>query len=234
MTIYVSIDDTGNSESVGTGKFARIIAGELSKKYPVYGVTRHQFYVHPGINFSLHNFGAVIHLDMDKEEYVDTIFEMVDEVMHDNFNEGSNPGLAVAHENYISPAVVAYGKDAKETVLASKRAWNLAVNSGVRLKNIGGNGNGVIGAMAGIGLASAGNDGRFLQIGKIRKLKGSQPVEKLIDEGIDGIFTPDGRSVTDGVVFNEGNKPVKPCPINGKVILFVDEENGIFKAITRD
>ncbi|MEN6552644.1 MAG: ABC transporter substrate-binding protein [Methanobacterium sp.] len=233
MTIYVGIDDTGNSESVGTGKFARIIAGELSKDYPVYGVTRHQFYVHPDINFSLHNFGAVIHVDTEEEHACD-IFELVKEVMQNNFNDGSNPGLAVAHENRISPAIVAYGKDAKEEVLTSKRARNLAVNSNIRLESIGGNGNGIIGAIAGLGLAYTGNDGRFLQIGIIRKLKGPQPVEKLIEAGIDGIFTQDGRPITKGIIFNEGDKPVKPCPINGKVILFVNEENGVLNAVTRD
>ncbi len=233
MTIYVSIDDTGNSKSVGTGKFARIIAGELSKKYSVYGVTRHQFYLHPDINFSLHNFGAVVHVDVNVE-YVDDIFEIVKEMMQDNFNDGSNPGLAVAHESCISPALVAYGQDAKETVLIPKRAWSLAVNSNIRLECIGGDGSGVIGAMAGIGLASTKNDGRFLQIGQVRELKGPQPVEKLIDAGIDGIFTQDGRSITNGTVFNEGNKPVKPCPVNGEIILFVEGEYGIFKAVTRD
>lgn len=233
MTVYVSIDDTGNSESVGTGKFARIIAGEISKKYPVYGVTRHQFYVHPDINFSLHNFGAVVHVNAE-EQYVDDIFGIVKEMMQANFNGGSNPGLAVAHESRISPAFAAYGIDAKGTVLKSERAWNLALNSNIQLESIGGNGNGVIGAIAGLGLASTKNDGRFLQIGKIRKLRGPQPVEKLIGAGIDAIFAPDGRSVKEGIVFNEENKPVKPCPVNGEIILFVTGENGVFKAITRD
>ena len=233
MTIYIGIDDTGNSESVGTGKFARIIAGELSKKYSIYGVTRHQFYVHPDIHFSLHNFGAVIHVDAG-EEHVNNIFEIVKEFMHDNFNEGSNPGLAVAHDGCISPAVVVYGKDAKETVLTSKRAWNIALNSNIELESIGGNGNGVIGAVAGIGLAYTGDDGRFLQIGGLRKLKGPQPVQKLINAGIDAIFTLDGCSITEGIVINDGNKPVKPCLLNGEVILFVTENKGIFEAITRD
>jgi Predicted DNA-binding protein containing a Zn-ribbon domain len=233
MTIYIGIDDTGNSESVGTGKFARIIAGELSKEYSIYGVTRHQFYLHPDIHFSLHNFGAVIHVNAE-EEHVKDIFKIVKEFMHDNFNEGSNPGLAIAHDACISPAVVVYGKDAKETVLTSKRALNLALNSNIELESIGGNGNGVIGALAGIGLAYAGDDGRFLQIGQLRKLKGPQPVEKLIRAGIDGIFTQDGCSITEGIVINEGDKPVKPCRVNGEVILFVDENKGIFKAITRD
>jgi hypothetical protein len=233
MTIYVGIDDTGNLESVGTGKFARQIAGEISKKYPVYGVTRHQFYVHPGIHFSLHNFCAVIHVDIGKE-YVNDIFEIVKTKMKSDFNEGSNPGLAVAHENCISPAIVAYGKDAKELVLTQKRARNLARNSDIRLEGLGGTENGVIGAMAGIGLAFTRNDGRFLQIGKIRKLKGPQPVEKFINAGIDAVFTRDGCLITEGIVTNGGNKPVKPCSVNGKVVLFVDEEKGVLKAVTRD
>lgn len=233
MTIYIGIDDTGNSESVGTGKFARIIAGELSKKYSIYGVTRHQFYVHHDIHFSLHNFGAVIHLDAE-EEHVNDIFEIAKEFMHNNFNGGSNPGLAVAYDNCISPAVVVYGKDAKEAVLTPKRAWNLALNSNIKLESIGGNGNGVIGALAGIGLAYAADDGRFLQIGQLRKLKGPQPVEKLISAGIDGVFTQDGCSITEGIIINDGDKPVKPCRVNGEVILFVNEYNGVFKAVTRD
>ena len=233
MTVYVGIDDTGNSESVGTGKFAREIAAELSRNYSVYGVTRHQFYLHHDINFSLHNFCAVVHLDAG-EKHVDDIFVAVKKIMQDNFNEGSNPGLAVALESSISPAIVAYGKDAKEAVLTSKRAWSLAANSNICLNSIGGNGNGVIGAMAGLGLAATKNDGRFLQVGKIRRLKGPQTVEKLMGAGIEGVFTQDGRPVTEGVIFNDGNKPVKPCMLNGKVILFVVEDEGMFKAVTRD
>jgi len=233
MTIYVGIDNTGNSGSVGTGKFARQIAGEISKKYPVYGVTRHQFYVHHDINFSLHNFCAVIHVDTEKEYVVD-VFEIVKNKMHADFNEGSNPGLAVAHESCISPAVVAYGKDAKDGILTQERAWNLAKNSNILLEGFGETENGVIGAMAGLGLAFTRNDGRFLQIGKIRKLKGPEPVEKLIDAGIEKVITLDGRYITKGIVSNEGDKPVKPSPINGEVVLFVDGENGIFNAVNKD
>jgi hypothetical protein len=73
MTIYVGIDNTSNTESVGTAKFARKIAEKISAKYPVYAVSRHQFYIHPKIKYSAYNFGAVIHLDCDYE-FVDDIF----------------------------------------------------------------------------------------------------------------------------------------------------------------
>jgi len=47
MTILVSIDDTDNLNSRGTGRLARAIANTLAGDYPVYGVTRHQLYMHP-------------------------------------------------------------------------------------------------------------------------------------------------------------------------------------------
>ena len=42
--------------------------------------------------------------------------------MENEFNIGSNPGLAVTHAKQITPAVINYGQDAKKTVLTKKRA----------------------------------------------------------------------------------------------------------------
>jgi tRNA(Ile2) C34 agmatinyltransferase TiaS len=163
MTIYVGLDNTSNSESVGTAKFARRVAKKISDKYPIYGVSRHQFYVHPEIKYSTYNFGAVIYLDCD-EEVVDDISRTIKGIMDIEYNIGSNPGLAVAHENQISPAVINYGQDAKKSILTQKRAVELAINSNIRLEGFGKTENGVIGAVAGIGLATTKNAGRFLQI----------------------------------------------------------------------
>lgn len=234
MTIYVCVDDTDNLNSRGTGRLARAIAAELSKKYPVHGVTRHQLYVHPDIPFTSHNSCAVIHINMDEKEHLDDIFEIAKKEIYDDFIEGSDPGLAVAHESSISPALVAYAKDAKDTVLTQEKARTLAKNLGIRLEGLGGTEDGVIGAMAGLGLASTKNDGRFLLIGQIRDITGPQSVEKLINSGVDEIFTLDGRKVTDGMIINDENKSVKPCPVNGKVILFVNEQNGEFIAVKRN
>ena len=234
MTIYVGIDNTSNSESVGTAKFARRVAKKISDKYKVYAVSRHQFYVHPKIKYSTYNFGAVIHLDCDDESFVDDIFLTIKGIMEKEFNIGSNPGLAVAHEKQISPAVINYGQDAKKSLVTQERALDLAINSNIRLEGYGKTKNGIIGAIASIGLAVTKNDGRFLQIGDIRTIKEPQPVENFIKAGVEKIFTLDGRRITKGIIFNEDNKPVKPSPINGEVVLFVVEENGIYKAVNKD
>ncbi len=232
--IYVCVDDTDNLNSRGTGRLARAIAAELSKKYSLFGVTRHQLYIHPDIPFTSHNSCAVIHLDTDYIEGIDDIFEVAKREIYVDFIEGSDPGLSVAHESHILPSLIAFGKDAKDTVLTQEKARTLAKNLNIRLEGLGGTEDGVIGSMAGLGLAFAGNDGRFLLKGSIRNLLGSQSVEKLIDAGIDAVYTLDGCLLNEGVVLNTENKSVKPCPMNGKAILFVEEVDGMFHAVKRN
>lgn len=235
MTIYVCMDDTDNLHSRGTGRLARAVAAELAKNYPVKGVTRHQLYFHPDIPYTSHNSCGVIHIDSDEQDSLPDIFEIAREDMLNDFIEGSDPGLAAAHHTQILPPLVAYGRDAKDTVLNQGKSRTLARNLGIRLEGLGGTEDGVIGAMAGLGLAFANNDGRFLQIGKIRDFTGTQTVENLLEAGIDTIFNIDGRVVTSGEVINEENKSVKPCPVNGKTVLFVEEgRDGLLKAVKRN
>lgn len=237
MTTLVCMDDTDNLKSRGTGRLARAVAAELAKRYPVYGVTRHQLHVHPDIPFTSHNSCAVIHIsgngEMKNRELKD-IFKTAKREMLMDFIEGSDPGLAVATSKQISPSLIAFGKDAKNTVLTQEKARDLAENLKIHLEGLGGTEDGVIGAMAGLGLASTRNDGRFLQIGHIRELLGPQPSQKLLEAGIDEICTMNGHPITNGTIFNPQNKSVKPCPVNGKAVLFVEEEDNKFMAVKRD
>jgi hypothetical protein len=234
MTIYVCMDDTDNLNSRGTGRLARSVAAELAKNFSVRGVTRHQLYVHPDIPYTSHNSCGVIHINMGGTEYLDEIFEIAREEMLNDFIEGSDPGLAVANHEQIKPSLIAFGKDAQQTVLTQEKARTLAKNLEIRLEGLGGTEDGVIGSMAGLGLAITSNDGRFLLIGSIRDLLGSQPVKTLLDAGIDDIYTLDGRKVNSGIIWNEETKSVKPCPVNGKAILFVEEVDGELRAVKRN
>ena len=234
MTIFVCMDDTDNLHSRGTGRLARAVAAVLAKNYPVRGVTRHQLYVHPDIPYTSHNSCGVIHINMDGYHHLDEIFEIAREEMLNDFIEGSDPGLSVANHEQIKPSLIAYGRDAQRTVLTQENARTMAKNLSIRLEGLGGTEDGVIGSMAGLGLASTSNDGRFLQIGTIRELVGPQPAQTLLDAGIDDIYTTDGRKVTSGTIWNEETKSVKPCPVNDQVILFVEEVDGELKAVKRN
>jgi hypothetical protein len=233
MTLLVSIDDTDAIGSRGTGRLAREIAANLSKDYQVTGVTRHQLFVHPSIPYTSHNSCAVIHVDTDGAD-PDTCFKVAREVMLADFIVGSDPGLAVASLGQVTASLVAFGKDAKTTVLTQEQARNLAKNLKIQLAGLGGTEDGVIGAMAGLGLASTGNDGRFLMKGRIRDLTGPRDAVELLAAGIDEICTLDGRRVSEGMIITDEGKSVKSCPVHGKSVLFVEEREGNFHAVKRD
>lgn len=55
-----------------------------------------------------------------------------------------------------------------------------------------------------------------------------------MDAGIDAVYTLDGRLITEGIILNDENKSVKPCPVDGKCVLFVDEYEGVLKAVKRN
>lgn len=233
MQIYIAMDDTDSLKSRGTGRLARAAAEEVAKELNVSGVTRHQLYVHEDIPFTSHNSCAVLHIDGEDVSDKKWIFETVKEVMLNDFIEGSDPGVAVACADEITAPLIAFGRDAQKEVMTQNNARKLAKNLGIRLEGLGGTEDGVIGTMAGLGLAKGGNDGRFIQTGNIREICGPSDIATLIDAGVDLVYTTDGRIVENGRVIIEEGKSVKPCPVDGKAVLFVEEIDGAFYSVKR-
>jgi hypothetical protein len=234
MTFFLSIDDTDSLDSRGTGRLARAIAETLGEDLPVPAVTRHQLFVHKSIPYTSHNSCAVIHIGPCDPDLGETIFSVARTLMLEDFVEGSDPGIALAHAGQVTPEIVGFGRDAKRKVLTQDMARTLAKNCSIRLEGLGGTEDGVIGAMAGIGLASTGNDGRFIQKGRIREIRGPATAELLLESGVDRILTTEGVPVTAGIIQVQNEKSVKPCPVNGKAVLFVEERDGTFHAVKRD
>ncbi|MCK9580317.1 MAG: ABC transporter substrate-binding protein [Methanoregula sp.] len=234
--IYISIDDTDTLTGPrGTGKLARNIADTVVADYPVFGVTRHQLYVHPDIPYTSHNSNAVIHVNAGGDDAtMDHLFEIAEQVMMDDFLDGSDPGLAVASDRQITSSLIVYGQDAKCSIITQERARTLAKNLGIRLKGLGGTEDGVIGTMAGLGLAYSRSDGRFLQKGDIRSIIGSCTVEELLRHGIDEVCTMDGRQISTGTVNFRPGKPPRPCPICGRSVVFVKVESDCLMEDKRD
>lgn len=197
-------------------------------------MTRHQLFVHEDIPFTSHNSCAVIHICEESPGIAAHIFSLAQELMLNDFIEGSDPGVAIALSEQISPSLVAYGRDAQHTILNQERARILARNLNIPLKGLGGTEDGVIGAMAGLGLASTRNDGRFLQLGMVRNITGPCEVEDLLAAGIDEVWDIAGTRVTEGTVQNPEQKSPKPCPVNGRAILFVEEREGKLFPIKRN
>ena len=233
--IFLAMDDTDVLGSRGTGKLARSVGASLADQYTIQGISRHQLFVHEAIPFTSHNSCAVLHICTSGRENAKHIFSLAKEIMLNDFIEGSDPGITVAEEHQITPALVAYGYEAKKSVLNQEMARSLAADLGITLQGLGGTEDGVIGAMAGLGLASTQNDGRYIMKGTIRDLLGPTPAEILLKAGIDQILTKDGEEIHSGTIFVREGKSVKPCPVEGKAVLFVEKrDDGRLHAIKRN
>lgn len=232
MTVYIGIDDTDSLDSIGTGRLAREMAEVIGKTYPVVCVTRHQLFVHPDVPYTSHNSSAVIHLeDIPRTEYL-LLFELAKRLMNDRFIEGSDPGIALAGSDQVPGAMVVFGLDTKSSVVTQERARTVAHHAGILLQGLGGTEGGVIGAVAGIGLAASGSDGRYLQIGSIRERRGDHTIEELLAKGVEQVITPNGKVLTSGLVVIP--KFPQPLRLMGRAILLVDEQEEQFISIKRD
>lgn len=229
--IYIGIDDTDNLYSRGTGLLSRNMAIELSKSFKIYGVTRHQLLVDDRIPYTSHNSCAVIHLDESGDEVAQRAFVLAKQMMLDDFIEESDPGLVVATRDQVTSSVVIFGQDTKIKIVTQPMARAIAKNSGILLEGLGGTEDGVIGALAGVGLAATGNDGTFLLKGKNRDIKGPCSIADLKTAGIDRVMTLDGRELSDGRI--EFKKSPNPSFVQGEAVLFTEECDGGFVVIKR-
>ena len=164
-------------------------------------------------------------------EAIEDAFFITKKMMLKDFIVGSDPGLAIAAENQINSAVVAFCLDAKTLIVTQDRAKNVAKNSGIRFEGLGGTNGGIIGAIAGVGLASLKNDGRFLLKGKNRELSGIRSVSEIVSAGIDEILTLQGDIVKEGKVHIPKN--ATPSCVQGKAVLFVEKRDDCFLALKR-
>ena len=156
MRIIMSLDDTDNYESRGTGRLARLIAGELERDYLLLGVTRHQLLVDPRIPYTSHNSSAALGLEVPPETDLSAVFARVQAMMMADFQPGSDPGLCLARSE-TARSLIEFGHRAQLEIVTQAEARQLAAQHGVLLVGLGGSQDGVIGALAGAGLAASGD-----------------------------------------------------------------------------
>lgn len=207
MTLFIGLDDTDTLESRGTGHLARQIAAALAGDYVIAGVTRHQLLVDRRVPCTKNNSCATITLDTNGDLDAEAVLDRVMNLMLGDFQPGSDPGLCVAHE--VPQAVIDFGRRTQRQLVTQEEARALATDHGVALRGLGGDEDGVIGALAAVGLAATGDDGRYVLVGRSRELSGLQPVAALLAAGITAVQTPDGMPVTDGLVLVDKLRPAR-------------------------
>jgi len=204
---FIGLDDTDNLESRGTGHLAREIAAALAADYPVLGVTRHQLLVDPRVPCTKNNSSAAVALEVDGDVDSSVLLDRVRDMMLADFQPGSDPGLCVAR--VVPDTVTEFGHRAQRELVTPGEAQELAAACGLHLVALGGDGSGVIGALAAVGLADTGHDGRYVLVGRSRELTGLQPVSALLAAGIAAVQTVDGRKVHDGLVQTDKLRPAR-------------------------
>lgn len=207
MIVFIGIDDTDNRESRGTGHLARTAAAQLAAAYSVTGVVRHQLFFDPRVPYTKNNSSAAILLQGEGKLDLEAIFHQVKGIMLADFQPGSDPGLCVAA--VVPETVTAFGRRTKVDLVTQEEARQLAAQSGIRLEGLGGTQGGVIGALAAVGLAASGEDGRYIQVGRLRELSGLQPVTALLEAGIHHVQTLEGQAVTQGLVNTDRLRPAR-------------------------
>jgi hypothetical protein len=177
------------------------------------------------------NSANVLHLQVD-EATLDLV-GLADEVtslMQARFQPGSDPGLCLALK---APAVVTeFGYRAKTTLVTKAEARALADAHNLILRDLGGDGSGIIGALAAVGLAATGDDGRFILVGQVRDLLGVQPVETIVANGVAQVQTVEGQVVANGLI--ETGDKLRPALIGGQAVLLVEPAETQWRAVRRD
>jgi tRNA(Ile2) C34 agmatinyltransferase TiaS len=180
--VLIGIDDTDNETSPGTGRLARRLAGEIEQKgAKLLGITRHQFLVDDRIASTSHNRGACLAVEWsgppgELEFAVDLIVAWA--------AEGSDPGLCIAMRDEVPAGIVEWGWRATREVLTRDQALAVADAQGICLRPLGGTGNGIIGALAGVGLRADGNEGWFHDLPGLRTLGEFVDLRELTQIGI--------------------------------------------------
>ncbi|MDY7077133.1 MAG: ABC transporter substrate-binding protein [Chloroflexota bacterium] len=217
MFFFIGLDDTDTLESRGTGHLARQVAAALSADHNVLGVTRHQLLLDPRVPYTAKNSSAAVVLELNGCFEPNGLMERVRAVMLENYQPGSDPGLCVAWS--VPKSIAEFGRRAQQELVTQDEARSLALAHDIPLIGLGGDENGVIGALAAVGLAVSGEDGRYVLVGRSRELSGLQPVSAVLAAGIAAVRTLDDQPVTDGLVQSD---KLRPARRGGEPVLVVE------------
>ncbi len=231
MSVLICIDDTDNLESIGTGRMSRMLAEELTKRGLVSNtsVTRHQLLVHPDIPYTSHNSSACIE-GMPSNGDLQKIIDCAKVFLLENYHEGADPGLCVLQKSAVPEGLRIFGARAQKEVISMEEARNIADRLGIYIWMGGGTGQGFIGAMAGVGLRSTGNDGRFIELKGIRDVKGVKTVGEILKQtAIDRVETLSGETLADDERVDTQNW-IRPNLHHNEIVFFVQKVGALWRS----
>ncbi len=207
-TFLIGIDDTDNETSPGTGPLARRLAEEIRLRgAKLLGITRHQLLVDDQIPYTAQNRGACIAFDWTGSLGE---LEFVGNLIAQWAADGSDPGMCIAVADEVPRDIMEWGWQATREVLTQSQAIALARTHGLFLRSLGGSGDGIIGALASVGLRADGNEGWFHDLPGLRMLGDVVQIKELTDIGIRVEHRlPNGTNDSDAMKLGHDAAPYK-------------------------
>lgn len=231
MKLLLAIDDTDNPHTIGTGRLSRMLAAELSGQGLIAeaSVTRHQFLVHPDIPYTSHNSSACLAAQGRAPQ--ERVFAAAREFMLANLHEGANPGLCLAPADAVPASLVDLGRRAQTQVLAVEEGYALAETPGLYTWRHGPSGQGIIGALSGVGLRSTDDDGRFIELAGIREVGGVLSVKEIVaSTAVSAVVSDQGRELA-GHERVDTLDWVRPTLRRGRPVLEVENRHGAWQPV---
>jgi len=220
--LWLGIDDTDTLDTPGTNKLVlhltRVLAPEMTARL----VVRHQLFFDPRIPYTSHNGAASLLVELRADWSLEILADRMGSIIREWSPAGSDPGLCIAP--HVPQQVVDFGQRCQHEVVSQAEAHALAAEHGLYLASLGGTGDGVIGALAAVGLLATNNDGRVLHQGygegEPFDVRGCLPVQEILRRGVTRVeHLETGESIDQGNV--ELSKRLRPNLRNGELILFV-------------
>ena len=233
MNYLICMDDTDMPGTKGTGWLVQKVCEKLETRGigTCSHISRHQLFIHDDIPFTSHNSAMCFEITLGKQAMEPAIHFMAN-FLETRSEKGSDPGLCVAKidKTLDRKRLVEFGKMAKQAVTSKQAAYDLARETGIHLSEHGGTGDGVIGAVAGIGLRLSGNDGRYRGWHHL-----GMPGEVVSVDGlcslpfIDRLVTKKGTILSPDMSVHIGSEKTKTVRLDNKQVVVVTRNHDVKK-----
>ena len=228
---YLSIDDTDTLDTVGTGH----VLNDFLERLPFQSsfISRHQLFVHESVPYTSHNSAMCTKLEADISQ--GELVRCAADYLAYRFVPGSDPGLCVAScdELEMPQSLVEWGLRAKTQRLEKEDAYALAQSCHVHLSEHGGTGQGVIGALAAVGLRIFGSDGRVR--GRRTVQPGIMTVGDLLAQtGFDRVARCDGALVPAEELVDVGTGDIKAVLQDGCCTVLAEAGDNAYILLSKE
>lgn len=224
MVYLVGIDDTDNLVSRGTGFIGRTMGEEINASGLGIcgGISRHQLLFDPRVPYTSHNSSLCLEIETSKP---DEVWDLMVKYLLRACAQGSDCGLTMVEFDRIPESVIKWGQKAKKDLVKQADAFKLAKKENIKLIGLTGNHDGVIGALAAVGLRAAGNDGRFVSlkgvdVRTINGIKNLKQIQELVC--LHQIMTVEGEILDEKIPISLDGW-MRPVHRNGLITLIVNK-----------